>query len=164
MPQNLYGAINPLSANFTKWSNTLKQFFGKLPTNCLSVFDHFLKLGLKRLKHIKQKSLPNKNNSINNWNSTLWNRSILVVIIQLNLKVACVVDLKLAFTDCFFYNLIILIKLYKIWYLNLGKALLFPRNQVIYLKNKFWLQHFWKNFGFNIFLLKFCTRFLLNNV
>ena len=29
--------LNPLSANFTKWSNTLKQFVGNLPTNCVSV-------------------------------------------------------------------------------------------------------------------------------
>ena len=28
-------AVNPLSANLTKWSNTLKQFDGKFPTNCL---------------------------------------------------------------------------------------------------------------------------------
>ena len=41
--------INPLSANFTKWSNTLKQFVGKLPTNCLRVFDHFVGLALKGL-------------------------------------------------------------------------------------------------------------------
>ena len=34
--------INPLSAYSTKWSNTLKQFVGKLPKNCLSVFDHFV--------------------------------------------------------------------------------------------------------------------------
>ena len=40
-------SINPLSANPTKWSNTLKQFVGNLPTNCLSVFDHFVKLALK---------------------------------------------------------------------------------------------------------------------
>ena len=33
-----------------KWSNTLKQFVGKLPTNCLSVFDHFEVLALKGLK------------------------------------------------------------------------------------------------------------------
>ena len=44
--------INPLSANFTKWWNTFKQFVGKLPTNCLSVFDHFVKLALKRLKYL----------------------------------------------------------------------------------------------------------------
>ena len=42
--------INPLSAIFTKWSNTLKQFVGKLPTHCLSLFDHFVGLALKRLK------------------------------------------------------------------------------------------------------------------
>ena len=42
--------FNPLSANPTKWSNTLKQFVGNLPTNCLSVFDHFVKLVLKVLK------------------------------------------------------------------------------------------------------------------
>ena len=41
--------VNPLSANFTKWSNTLKQFVGNLPTNCLSVFDHFVGLALKGL-------------------------------------------------------------------------------------------------------------------
>ena len=41
---------NPLSANPTKWPNTLKQFVGKLPTNCLSVFDHFVKLALKALR------------------------------------------------------------------------------------------------------------------
>ena len=39
--------INPLSANLTKWPNTLKQFVDKLPTNCLSVFDHFVGLALK---------------------------------------------------------------------------------------------------------------------
>ena len=41
--------INPLSANPTKWSNTLKQFVGNLPTNCLSVFDHFVILAVKGL-------------------------------------------------------------------------------------------------------------------
>ena len=43
--------LNPLSANITKWSNTLKQFVGKLPTNCLSVFDHFVGLAIKRLRY-----------------------------------------------------------------------------------------------------------------
>ena len=43
--------IIPLSASFTKWSNTLKQFVGKLPTNCLSVFDHFVGLALKGLNY-----------------------------------------------------------------------------------------------------------------
>ena len=41
--------FNPLSANPTKWSNKLKQFVGNLPTNCLSVFDHFVGLVLKGL-------------------------------------------------------------------------------------------------------------------
>ena len=41
--------LNPLSANPTKWSNTLKQFVGKLPTNCLGVFDHFMNLTVKGL-------------------------------------------------------------------------------------------------------------------
>ena len=45
--------FNPLSANPTKWSNPAKQFVGKLPTNCLSVFDHFVKLALKGLTSLK---------------------------------------------------------------------------------------------------------------
>ena len=40
-------ALNPVSASPTKYSSTLKQFVGKLSTNCLSVFDHFMRLGLK---------------------------------------------------------------------------------------------------------------------
>ena len=41
--------INPLSANPPEWSSIRKQFVGKLPTNCLSVFDHFVGLALKGL-------------------------------------------------------------------------------------------------------------------
>ena len=41
--------VNPLSANPTKWLNTLKQFFANLPTNCSSVFGHFVGLALKGL-------------------------------------------------------------------------------------------------------------------
>ena len=44
--------LNPLRANTTKWPSTLKQFVGKLPANCLSVFHHFVKLALKGLKFI----------------------------------------------------------------------------------------------------------------
>ena len=44
----LIWSINPLNAN-PRWSNTLKQFVGKLPTNRLSVFDHFVGLALKGL-------------------------------------------------------------------------------------------------------------------
>ena len=43
--------VNPFSANLAKWSNTLEQFIGNLPTNCLSVFDHFVILALKGLKY-----------------------------------------------------------------------------------------------------------------
>ena len=58
--------INPLSAKFIKWSNTLKQIVGKLPTICLSVFDHFSGLALKGLKTIFKKlnvSYKNKKKS-----------------------------------------------------------------------------------------------------
>ena len=44
-PRDSY--VNPLTANPTEWSNTLKQI--RLPTNCLSVFDHFVGLALKRV-------------------------------------------------------------------------------------------------------------------
>ena len=39
--------FNPLIANPTKWSNTLKQFAAKLLKNCLSMFDHYVKLVFK---------------------------------------------------------------------------------------------------------------------
>ena len=44
-----YTTLNPLSANPEKWPNTLKQFVANLPTNCLSVLDHFMNLALKGL-------------------------------------------------------------------------------------------------------------------
>ena len=47
-------SLNPLSFKFIKWSNTLKQFVDKLPTNCLSVFEHFVGLALKGLIHMKK--------------------------------------------------------------------------------------------------------------
>ena len=43
--------INPLNANPEKWSNTLNQIVGNLPTICLSVFDHFMNLALKGLNN-----------------------------------------------------------------------------------------------------------------
>ena len=45
-----FKVINPLSPNFTKWLNKLKQFVGNLLMNRLSVFDHFVKLALKSSK------------------------------------------------------------------------------------------------------------------
>ena len=47
--------LNPLSANPTKWSNTLKQFVGKLPTTYLSVFNDFVGLALKGLSKSSRK-------------------------------------------------------------------------------------------------------------
>ena len=44
--------FNLLSVSATKWSNTLKQFVGNWPTNCLSVFNHFVRLALKGLKRL----------------------------------------------------------------------------------------------------------------
>ena len=51
-----------LTQNATKWPSTLKQFIGNLPTNCLSLFDHFVKLALKgsnffALSHGEKKKL-----------------------------------------------------------------------------------------------------------
>ena len=45
-------------ANFTKWSNTLKQFVGNLPTNCLSVFDHFVGLALRHIRPCQISNIP----------------------------------------------------------------------------------------------------------
>ena len=75
-------------------------------------------------------------------------------------KVVRLVDLKLAFTDWFFYNLIILTKLCKIQHLNLDKALLFPRNRLFVWKT-LTSSNYHKVY---YFLLKFCTRFLFINV
>ena len=44
-----YMSFNHLSANPTKWSNTLEQFVYNLSKNYLSVFDHFMGLVLKGL-------------------------------------------------------------------------------------------------------------------
>ena len=45
-------SYNPLNINPEKWSSTLKQIVGNLPTICLSVFDHFMNLALKGLKSL----------------------------------------------------------------------------------------------------------------
>ena len=49
LTKNYENHISPLNANPEKWSNTLKQIVGNLPTICLSVFDHFMNLALKGL-------------------------------------------------------------------------------------------------------------------
>ena len=64
------------------------------------------------------------------------------------LKVVRLFKLKLAFMVQFFYNLVILIKLYKMRYLDLDKTLLFPRDQAIGLENwKLWRARTAKKFG-----------------
>ena len=45
----VFSHVNPLSANPTKWSNTLKTVRRLLLTNCLSLFDHFVGLTLTGL-------------------------------------------------------------------------------------------------------------------
>ena len=40
--KNIKSVLKSLSANTAKWSNTLKQFYGNLATNCLNVLDHFV--------------------------------------------------------------------------------------------------------------------------
>ena len=52
--------LNPFEANPTKCSNTLKQIVGELPTNCLSVFDHFVGLTLKWLISSAKNSLSKR--------------------------------------------------------------------------------------------------------
>ena len=47
-------SFNPLNANPEKWSNTLKQIVGNLPTICLNVFDHFMNVACNFIK--KEKS------------------------------------------------------------------------------------------------------------
>ena len=54
--KSLKATLNPLSVNFTKWLNTLKQFVGKLPANFLNMFDHFVGLALKGLKTMIRRS------------------------------------------------------------------------------------------------------------
>ena len=50
--------ISSLNANFTEWLNTLKQFTGKKPTNCLSVFDDFVWLAHKWLVLLYKMTFP----------------------------------------------------------------------------------------------------------
>ena len=54
----LRSEFNRLIVNPTKWSNTLKQFVGNLPTNCLIVFDHFVIFTLKEFKIITFVNVP----------------------------------------------------------------------------------------------------------
>ena len=75
------------SADLTKWSNTLKQFVGKLPTNCLSMFDHFVGLAFTELINIPEWKVIKKNRWIINadryqikkWNNHCESRIFIVI-------------------------------------------------------------------------------------
>ena len=56
--------FNPLSFNPTKCLNTLKQFVGKLLTNCLSVFDYFVELPLLGFKSTQESFSYNCHNHL----------------------------------------------------------------------------------------------------
>ena len=49
--------FDPLSASPTKWSNKLKKNHRQEPTNCLSVFEHFVDLALKGLNDFAKSSI-----------------------------------------------------------------------------------------------------------
>ena len=55
---------------------------------------------------------------------TLFDSTLSIDLIYILLKVACLVNLKLAFMDWLFYNMIMLIKLRKMLHLNVDKYLL----------------------------------------
>ena len=77
---------NPLSANFTKWSNTLKQFVGKLPTNCLSVFGNFVGLALKGLKTCQILHFKNENLYLK---ITIFNKFYIHRFQSSNIRISC---------------------------------------------------------------------------
>ena len=56
-PHNIFkyepSCFYPFKRQSHKWPNKLKQSVGKLPTNCLSVFDHLLELALKGLNYCR---------------------------------------------------------------------------------------------------------------
>ena len=74
--------VNLLSANATKWSNALKQFINNLPTNYLSVFDHFVRLMLKdlannkmvneKVKQVCRKQINKQNNNKKHYSKCTW--------------------------------------------------------------------------------------------
>ena len=66
LPMKNCTLINSLSANPTKWSNTLKQFVGKILTNCLSLIILWgwrLRVKISRNKYLKTTENPVSNMS-----------------------------------------------------------------------------------------------------
>ena len=62
-----YILFNPLSANPTKWSNTLKQFVDSLPTNCCLTI---LWVAAERVKITKKRGLVHYTVTSENTNVT----------------------------------------------------------------------------------------------
>ena len=84
----LRSEFNRLIVNPTKWSNTLKQFVGNLPTNCLIVFDHFVILALKGLRHnATEQNLLVLNKFRLKW--LVWAIDLLIISLQLQQQKKC---------------------------------------------------------------------------
>ena len=58
MAKNSFVVEVTLSTNPIRWSTKLRQIVGNLPTNCLSVFDHFVELALKGLRVFFDNTVP----------------------------------------------------------------------------------------------------------
>ena len=71
--------MNPICANPTKWSNTLKQFVGNFSTNCLSVFDHFVRLVLNGLNYFIR-TIPGISQFLDPLEETVRNKFIPAII------------------------------------------------------------------------------------
>ena len=58
--------FDPLSTNPTKWVKHIQAIRRLLPTNCLSVFDHFVELALEGLSSVQRRSrtLSNIDNTV----------------------------------------------------------------------------------------------------
>ena len=153
----LFLLLQTLSANPTKWSNTLKQFVRNFPTNCMVVFDHFVKLPFKGLNSLKirveiwRQSLQLQEKK---WNFKFWalsgwqtilNRGTTVKHIQLYLNTLST-QTKVTFDFTCFYGCIHSLLFegsswwHSLWY-RLQSSLLISRET----KRINWLQFFLKS-------------------
>ena len=103
--------FNPLSVNPTKWSNTLKQFVGNLPTNCLSVFDHFVGLALKVLKFWLSELIQWKMTNVNLWNLGSWSWDTLFNV-NFSLKIICLYSIYWSIFELMFFQNLMLYRAY----------------------------------------------------
>ena len=82
-----------VSHNFIKWSNTLKQFVGKFPTNCLSVFDHFVGLALKGLSFWQDLFLYSVTSQLN----LCFDKDILIFVHNYPMSWKCFKNIQMCF-------------------------------------------------------------------